>query len=61
MTKDTYMIAAMRKWGGSFVKSLAECLEHADPNNYTKLVCAFQNYVSEYRKMGKDRKAELEI
>lgn len=54
------MIAAMRKYGGSFVKSLAECLEHADPNNYMKLVSTFNNYVSEYRKIAKDNKAELE-
>lgn len=51
MTKDTHMIAAMRKYGGSFVKSLAECMEHADPNNYTKLVTTFQNYVYDYRQM----------
>lgn len=59
MTKDTYMIAAMEKWGGSFVKALANCLNHADPNNYMKLVTTFQNYTSEYRKMAKDNIEEL--
>ena len=54
MTKDLKMIEAMEKYGGSFVKALANAMVHADPNNYIKLVSAFSNYVGEYRKMAKD-------
>lgn len=56
MTKDDSMLEAMETYGGSFVKALANAMRHADPNNYTKLVSAFSNYVSEYRKMAKDMK-----
>lgn len=58
MKKDLDMIAAMETFGGSFVKALANAMTHADPNNYTKLVVAFSNYVSEYRKIAKDMKRD---
>lgn len=38
----------MDKWGGSFVKSLAEPIRRADPTNKTKLVHMFYHYLVEY-------------
>lgn len=32
--QDYKMVEAMRKYGGSFVKALADLLERADINNY---------------------------
>ena len=50
------MIETMEKYGGSFVKALANAMRHADANNYSKLVSSFSNYVSEYRAMAKKEK-----
>ena len=47
--KDERVIEAMEKYGGSFVKSLAECLRHADVVNYEKVKKTFSNYFDEYR------------
>lgn len=55
MHKDLKMIEMMEEYGGSFVRALALAMTHADPNNYAKLVSTFSNYVSEYRKMAKDK------
>lgn len=44
-------INAMRKFGGSFVKNLAECFISADPHNYYKLKTTFQEYWDKYQKM----------
>lgn len=46
----------MEKYGGGFVKALANAMVHADPNNYTKLVWAFSDYCSQYCKMAKEEK-----
>lgn len=50
-SKDTYMIEAMGKFGGSFVKALAAMLWQADPINYEKLRHTFPEYFEEYKKM----------
>jgi hypothetical protein len=42
------MIFRMEKYGGSFVKALAEAFKVADPTNRQKLIDAFPNYVNEY-------------
>ncbi len=42
------MIACMEKYGGNFVKALANAFKAADPTNRQKLIEAFPNYVSEY-------------
>jgi hypothetical protein len=39
----------MLKYGGSFVKSLANCCVTADYVNFGKLVDTFKNYFWEYR------------
>lgn len=38
----------MKKYAGSFVKCLAECLLTADPTNLRLLVVTFSMYVREY-------------
>lgn len=50
------MYEAMKKYGGSFVQSLADCLIHADVFNYKKLETAFPEYFEEYRGIGKNLK-----
>lgn len=39
----------MEKYGGSFVKSLAEPIRRADKQNFTKLVIAFHEYFLDYQ------------
>lgn len=57
-TEEHYwMRRAMREFGGSFVRSLAECLETADAQNYNKLEDAFREYVKEYMRGGEVLKA----
>ena len=41
----------MEKYGGSFVKALAECFHRADNDNFLKLQLAFHDYWQQYRKM----------
>lgn len=48
-----YVVESMEKYGGSFVKALAECFWHADPINFAKLKDAFINYWIEYEKFNK--------
>ena len=49
------MINAMRKYGGGFVVSLADCFMRADSNNFNKLCRAFPEYVEQYLALaGKD-------
>lgn len=44
------MITAMDRYGGSFVKALAECFLIADRDNYERLCIAFPEYVEQYLK-----------
>lgn len=53
---NIFVIEAMERYGGSFVKSLANAFKHADGNNFTKLKAAFPEYWEEYTKMA-DRDA----
>ena len=46
--EELFVIEAMEKYGGSFVKSLAQCFRHADQNNFYKLKSAFPEYWDEY-------------
>lgn len=47
------VVDAMAKYGGSFVKALAECFYRADRVNFTRLQEAFPNYWKEYEEMTK--------
>jgi len=42
------MCATMKRFGGSFVQSLAECFIRADQENLKKLYVAFPNEVALY-------------
>ena len=52
------MYKAMKKYGGSFIKSLAVCMEHADHQNYRRLQLAFSEYFEKYRKMAETEKMD---
>lgn len=41
-------IATMRKFGGSFVRRLADLLAVADPENATRLIAAFPEHFKKY-------------
>jgi hypothetical protein len=45
------VIAAMKKYGGSFVQALAAALEVADPNNTARLIRAFPEYMERYSRI----------
>ncbi len=54
MTEEEYKIVeCMEKYGGSFVKSLAQCFRHADSDNFKKLVTTFSEYWENYKEMSK--------
>jgi hypothetical protein len=46
--EDYYIIERMEIYGGSFVKSLANCFRHADPINRQKLKETFKEYWKQY-------------
>jgi len=48
------VVENMLKYGGSFVKALAECFLRADPVNFAKLTIAFPEYWKQYKDI--DRK-----
>ena len=41
-------ITAMRRFGGSFVRNLAELVAVADPENVARLLAAFPEYFKKY-------------
>lgn len=49
--EDIKIVEAMEKYGGSFVKALANAARHADHQNLGKLRQAFSEYWSTYREM----------
>ena len=48
---DYHIVSMMEKYGGSFVKALANACHHADPINLAKLKNAFPEYWKEYEEM----------
>lgn len=44
----------MERYGGSFVKALAEAARHADSRNLAKLKEAWPEYWHEYEEQGKE-------
>lgn len=48
---DYDVVRAMEKFGGSFVKALAECFGRADSVNFEKLKTAFPNIWNEYKEI----------
>ena len=51
--KDYHTVEMMEKYGGSFVKALAELCRHADPMNLIKIKRTWQFYWKEYSKIKK--------
>ena len=45
---DTQTVENMEKYGGDFVKALANCIRRADPINYRKLKDTFAEYFQTY-------------
>ncbi len=56
--RNYWTIEAMVKFGGSFVKALAECARLADRQNLAKIKMAWGDYWAEYETKG--RKLEKE-
>lgn len=52
--RDYWTIEAMLKYGGSFVKALAEVARYADPQNLAKIKATWVEYWAEYEKMGRE-------
>jgi len=49
-TEEDYRIVEnMEKFGGSFVKALAQCFRHADSCNFEKLKSTFSEYWEQYK------------
>jgi len=42
------VVEKMEKYGGSFVKALAQAFYHADPINFIRLKGAFPDYWNQY-------------
>lgn len=56
MNDQEYLIVErMAKYGGSFVKALAECFHRADPVNFKKLKSTFHEYWRHYEKMDSEQ------
>ena len=45
------MVTTMRRYGGCFVKALAECFVFADESNLERLYAAFPEIVIQYRRI----------
>ena len=58
--RDYWTIEAMAKYGGSFVKALAEAARRADPQNLAKIKATWVEYWAEYEKTGHDLEAKHE-
>lgn len=52
---DLDVILAMRKYGGSFVRALAEAALRADDSNLARIKTAWPDYWEKYRAMHIDR------
>lgn len=49
--QDLKTIDAMKRYGGSFVKALAEAALHADPDNLKRIKTAFPEYWERFTEM----------
>jgi len=58
--RDYWTIEAMAKYGGSFVKALAEAARRADPQNLAKIKATWVEYWAEYEKTGHELEAKHE-
>lgn len=58
--RDYWTIEAMSKYGGSFVKALAEAVRHADRQNLAKIKTTWVEYWTEYEKTGREMEEKHE-
>ncbi len=56
--RDYWTMGAMEKFGGSFVKALANLARRADPSNLHRIKMAWPEYWSEYEETGKKLEQE---
>lgn len=49
-------LEAMEKYGGSFVRSLADCYLRADPSNRERLAIAFPDFYGRYEDVARQIK-----
>lgn len=52
--RNYWTIEAMAKFGGSFVKALAECARRADRQNLAKIKMTWPDYWKEYEQRGRE-------
>lgn len=52
--EEIKVVEAMERYGGSFVKALAQCFWRADPINFEKLQATFIDYWLQYKKMAEE-------
>ena len=52
--RDYWTMKAMAKYGGSFVKALAEAARRADRQNLEKIKTTWVEYWTEYEKTGRE-------
>jgi len=57
--QDYKVVNAMRKYGGSFVQSLAICAIRADANNLAKIKATWPDYWQEYTNFAKREEIEF--
>ena len=58
---DYKVISAMRTYGGSFVKALANCAAHADASNFAKIKATWPDYWQEYTRMAFHDESHIEF
>ena len=46
---ELMVVEKMKRYGGSFVKALANCYRHADPINREKIISTWPEYWANYR------------
>lgn len=51
--QDFWTLKAMSKYGGGFVRALAQAAYQADSNNLARIKNAWPEYWKEYAKMGR--------
>ena len=57
--QDTHTVEMMAKYGGSFVKALAELCWRADPINLRKIKITWPEYWSRYEIMDAPKKLQV--
>ena len=52
--EEIRVVENMEKYGGNFIKSLAQCFYRADRFNFIKLKETFEDYWKDYEKYQRD-------